>query len=184
MTTVAPRSRRWVWYFVFLAVMGSAAITTPIVYNLSVQLRPEQVAAARDRWRAAGPRDYDLQFTQKTTRDGASEESEWKVKVRRGEVAEVWCDGQTLFPDKNTATPGEAVLYERLREVTVEGMFDRMEADLEKDKAEGQSRNYTMAVFDARDGHPFRYIRRVKSAGERLEWNFLLKPADDQAGAR
>ena len=72
-----PASRRWVWYFVVLALMGATAIILPIVYNLSLQLRPEDLAAARQRWKANGPRDYDLQFQEKITEHGESSDSEW-----------------------------------------------------------------------------------------------------------
>jgi hypothetical protein len=64
--------------------------------------------------------------------------------------------------------------------LSVDGKLARIEADLEKDVTEGQRRNYAMAVFDDRDGHPLRYIRRVKGTGERLEWNLrLTRPGEE-----
>ena len=32
--------------------MSASAIILPLVYNLSIQLRPEELAAARQRWKA------------------------------------------------------------------------------------------------------------------------------------
>ncbi len=42
-----PRSRAWIWFFVVLIAMSAAAVALPIVYNLSIQLRPEELTAAR-----------------------------------------------------------------------------------------------------------------------------------------
>jgi hypothetical protein len=175
----ARRGRRWVWFFLYLAAAGAVAVTVPLVYNLTLQLTPAQLAAARARWQAEGPRDYDLQYKQMLTRGGEAEESEWVVRVRGGKVVAVTCDGEPLLPDPAAglaAGPAVAALpagaYQGL---DVEGKFARMEADLARDAAEGR-RSYTTAVFDARDGHPLRYVRRVRAAGERLEWELMLKP--------
>jgi hypothetical protein len=166
-TPARPASRRWVWYFLILAVMSSTAIILPIVYNLSLQLRPEELAAARQRWKANGPPDYDLQFQEKITEHGEASDSEWYVKVRDDKVTAVTCDGDTLpaseYPD-----------------LTVDGQFAVIEKGLQLDLAEGVRRNYATAAFDLRDGHPTHYVRRVRGSGERLEWNVnLKKPADE-----
>src|SRR5665213_241627 len=158
---VRPVSRRWVWYFLVLAVMSSTAIILPIIYNLSLQLRPDELAAASQRWKANGPRDYDLQFQEKITEHGESSDSEWVVKVRDGKVTAVTCDGDTLpaaeYPD-----------------LTVDGQFAAIEKGLQLDLAEGVRRNYATAAFDLHDGHPTHYVRRVRGSGDRLEWNCLL----------
>jgi hypothetical protein len=168
------RSRGWVWYFVCLAAMGAFAIVTPIVYNLSLQLKPEELAEARARWRQNGPADYDLQYKEKLTHDGQTDESEWKVKVRKGKVAEVVCDGENLSPAEYP-------------DVAIDGKFAQIEKELVEDVGGGQRRNYATAAFDSRDGHPTRYIRRVKGSGERLEWNINLLPpteTSDRADGR
>ncbi len=79
---VRRTSRHWVWYFAVLAVMSATAIILPIVYNLSLQLRPDELAAARQRWKANGSRDYDLQFQEKLTDLGDASDSEWYVWVQ------------------------------------------------------------------------------------------------------
>ncbi len=56
----------------------------------------------------------------------------------------------------------------------VEAMFDEIEAALRRDAAAG-ARNYLTAVFDAADGHPLRYVRRVRGSGERVEWVVTLR---------
>ena len=159
-------SRRWVWYFLLLAAMSATAITLPIVYNLSLQLRPDDLAAARQRWKANGPRDYDLQFQEKITEHGESSDSEWVVKVRDDKVTAVTCDGETL----------PAASYP---ELTVDGQFEVIEKGLQLDLATGMRRNYATAAFDLGDGHPTHYVRRVRGSGDRLEWNVNLKnPAE------
>jgi hypothetical protein len=163
---VRSASRRWVWFFLVLAVMSATAIILPIIYNLSLQLRPGELAAARQRWKANGPRDYDLQFQEKITEHGESSASEWYVKVRDGKVTAVTCDGETLpaaeYPD-----------------LTVDGQFAVIEKSLQLDLAEGARRNYATAAFDLHDGHPTHYVRRVRGSGDRLEWNVnLKKPAE------
>jgi hypothetical protein len=63
---------------------------------------------------------------------------------------------------------------------TVEGLFDHIEADLRGDAGR---RNYATAVFDTRDGHTVRYVRRVRSSKEREEWNVrLTRPGEEGYG--
>ena len=178
--TPPPRNRTWVWFFVALAVMAAAAVAVPFFYNLSLQLTPEQLAAARAKWDVNGPRDYDLRYEEKVTQNGATETYEWKVEVRGGLVVTAGCNGRPLYPDPDVglaAGPGAvAASGPAFQQLSVDGKFAHIEAEMEKDVAEGQRRNYAMAVFDDRDGHPLRYIRRVKGTGERLEWNVRLTP--------
>ena len=161
-----PRPRAWVWFFVVLAGMSAAAVALPLVYNLSIQLRPEELAAARGRWRANGPRDYDLQYQEKITENGEQTESNWSVEIRGGRVTAATCDGRAL----------RAGDYPNL---TVEGEFAEIERGLQLDLAQGARRNYATAAFDLHDGHPVHYVRRVRGSGDRLEWNVnLFKPGE------
>lgn len=162
------RPRTWVWFFVFLAAMCTAAVTLPIVYNLSLQLRPEDLAAAHARWKASGPRDYDLQYQEKITQNGEQGESEWDVQVRDGKVTAVTCNGDSL----------PASDYPNL---TVEGQFAEIEKGLQLDLAAGSRKNYATAAFDLGDGHPTHYVRRVRGTGDRLEWNVnLRRPGEEE----
>jgi hypothetical protein len=56
---------------------------------------------------------------------------------------------------------------------TVEGLFQTIDKNLKKN-AESGGRNFATAAFDSKDGHPIRYIYRVKRTPERLEWNVKL----------
>jgi hypothetical protein len=163
---LAARPRAWVWFFVILAALGATAVTLPLVYNLSIQLKSEELAAARERWKANGPRDYDLQFQEKITQNGEQTESNWSVEVRDGRPTAVTRDGQAL----------PAAEYPNL---TVEGQFAEIERGLQLDVAEGARRNFATAAFDLRDGHVVHYVRRVRGSGERLEWNVNLFRVDE-----
>jgi hypothetical protein len=172
----ARRPRRWVGFFLLLAAVATAAAVVPVVYNLRLQLTAEQVAQARARWRERAPRDYDLRCTEKRLRGGAEEENEYVLLVRGGAMVALGVNGELLrlegagpaLGPLARALPGDAG-----GPVGIEPLFDRMEAALRQDAAEGR-RTYATATFDPQDGHPLRYVRRVRATGEREEWNCTL----------
>jgi hypothetical protein len=156
------RSHGWIWFFLLLFTMAGAGITWEIVYNLGLQLPPEQLASARARWAARGPRDYDLEYQVRIDRD--PDQDEYVVHVRGGQVISVLCNGE---PVPAAERDGHAV----------EGLFRVIEEGLARDAHTTGRRNYATATFDARDGHPIRYIRRVSGTSERLAWNVVrLQP--------
>ncbi len=167
----------WVWFFAVLTALGIAAVTIPIVYNLRLQLDPVQVAQAHERWRSSGPEDYDLDYLQKYTRDGETDETAYRVAVRGGKVVAVGSDGKLVF--LANAAP-EALIGPPARALSgpsgardVDGMFDYIDARLRED-ADQPRRPYETATFDPRDGHPTRYVRRLRGGAERLEWTVKL----------
>jgi hypothetical protein len=171
------------WFFLLLALAGSFAVIVPILFNLRQQLQPEQLDAARQRWKERGPRDYDLLFQVKQNREPQPEE--YKVIVGDGKVAmvfanqEVWLAREFVTPLGGAIGPGirayakDVVPERELSGYTVEGLFHRIEQDLRKSATSGGG-NFATASFDTRDGHPIRYIYRVKHTSERLEWNVRL----------
>jgi hypothetical protein len=172
-----PRDRSRA-FFLVLAGLGLAALTIPIVYNLRQQLRPEQVAEARERWRRAAPADYDLKLFVLTNHDGREERDEFVTAVRGGKVALVGCNGELLY-----AAPALAVLAgpgllapprEDLRRHGVEALFRQIEEALREDQASG-GRNYATAKFDPADGHPQHYVHRIRGSKERVEWLVRLE---------
>lgn len=61
MTTVPPRRRHnWIWFFLFLLLLGGTALTIEIWYNLRQQMTLAQLEDARVTWQQNGPRDYDF----------------------------------------------------------------------------------------------------------------------------
>ncbi len=146
--------RSSMWFFGALAVFAVIAVTTPIVYNLSIQLTPQQLDAARSLWEQNRPDDYDLKYW---VLDG--------VGPVRTEVAVVVRAGRAQSFERN----GERVGVEEAGRYGVTALFDLMEENLRKDSGPGAPRVYACAFFDPKDGHPTRYVRRVRQTGERYE---------------
>ena len=182
MTAAIPhrRSRRWIGFFVVLGVLSAIAVVVPLVYNLSIQLRPEQLAEARRRWQGNGPDNYDLQYLveMKHEADVEPEKSEYLVKVRDGRVVLVAESGEVLYLDPSLAlvagSGALAVSSEGPGSYGVPALFDRIEAARRRDEAAGR-KNYTQAQFDPKDGHPLHYIHSVRGTKERVEWHVKLK---------
>ncbi len=160
-----PRSRRWVLVFAALALLGAAAVVVPVVYNLSIQLTPEQVRAARERWQANGPADYDLLFQERV---GQGPVDIYRVEVRGGRVLRVAAVGTD-----GTALPLGEVSAEESQAYAVPALLGQIERDLEEDLRDGKRRNFATASFDRTFGHPTRYVRRARG-GERIEWRVRL----------
>ncbi len=186
---MSPPSRRWLWFFAVLAVLGIAAMVIPIVYNLSQQLTPEQLAAARQRWREHAPADYHLELlVQTTNREGHEETDEYVMEVRGGRIRLL---GDKKYKELLHVDPAQAVLLgpailalprEDLRNYGVEALFNRMEEALRENAAGG--RNYLTAQFDPGDGHPLRYVRRIRGTKERVEWFVILERPAGEPEAR
>jgi Family of unknown function (DUF6174) len=167
---------RSLWFFVPLLVLGTTAVIIPIVYNLAVQLKPEQLIAARERWRQHGTQDYDLEYMAKY--DQNPDADEIGVRVRDGKVVRVIMNARVLrFDDATGLALGLAVRTLPPRDFsgqTVEGMFDQIERRMREDAASTGRRNYATASFDSRDGHPSRYVHRVAGTKMREEWQIKL----------
>jgi hypothetical protein len=181
---VAATRRRWAGFFVLLGLLAGVAVAIPVWFNLRQQLRPEQLTAARERWRLHGPRDYDLEFTVRFDREPQPER--YLVRVRAGRVTLAACDGQVVRLDPALgpaaglaarAFSGGGVDYR------VEGIFDRIEQAL-REESESARRNYTIATFDPEDGHPRRFVRRLRGTDRREEWQVLVRPPGEPIRGR
>jgi Family of unknown function (DUF6174) len=172
-----PRSRRWIWFFLVLGILGMAGIIIPIVYNLSIQLRPEQLADAQRRWQENQPLNYDLEYLVKITHT-EQEERQYLVKVREGQVVLVAESGEMLYLDPSLAiVAGPGVLALSSEDTARYGMsvlFDEIEAALQRN-ATAERRNLVKASFDPNDGHPSHYIHRVRGTKDQVEWFVKLK---------
>jgi hypothetical protein len=176
--TTPRRSRGWIWFFLFLTAMAAAAITIPIVYNLSLQLDPEQLAQAERLWHERGPRDYDLEYAEKVDPEG--QVFFYLVKVRNGRTIAFVSNGKTELIDERAGLVAGPVVQlnasPEFQEHTVEGLFRQIDRSMRDDAEKGGRRNYVTATFDKNDGHPLRYIRRVAGKRERVEWSTKLHP--------
>jgi hypothetical protein len=176
------RNRRYIGFFAILGVLGSAAVVIPLVYNLRLQLTPEQVEQARERWRASGPASYDIDYQERHTHAGETDETAYRVLVRDRRVVGVARDGElTLLAGSAPALtlgPWPRALPGPDSARDIDGMFDHIESQLHQDLSQNR-RPYATATFDPRDGHPTRYVRRIRGGAERLEWTVKLVRIDD-----
>jgi hypothetical protein len=153
-------SRGWIGYFIVLAFLAVAAVCIPLWYNLSQQLDPGELEAARKLWAEKGPASYDLEYTKKGSVNG-----KFLVQVRNGKVLSVTLDGQPLEPR----------LYPYY---DMGGLLDDVGRFLELDRTPGSPRTFVTAKFDKTDGHLIHYIRSVTSTRQRLEIACRLTPVN------
>jgi hypothetical protein len=189
------KNRVWIAFFLMLAFMAGLGIVVPLVYNLSLQLRAEDAAAARKLWQTRGPADYDLEYRTKVDRD---EPIEYRVAVRNHQAAflatpkgEMVVMAEELEEALGLGAGGAATVWiprtasseELTRQHTIDGFFRLIEAKLADDVAVG-GRNYATATFDPEYGYPIRYIHRVRRSDERIELNAHLLPANTPYDSR
>jgi hypothetical protein len=152
------RIRSWVWFFVALGLLAAAAVAIPLWFNLSQQLRPEDLQAARARWQQNGPADYDLEYTQQ----GLTPE-QFTVRVRRHRVESVTSAGRPL-------PPGSYPFDD------MESLFRFIADRLEEDSRPESPRTYAVAGFSPRDGHVIHYVHSVVTRRERIQIDVELRP--------
>jgi len=173
------RPRRWIGFFVVLAAMSAGAIVTNLVYNLSIQLRPEQLGEAQRRWQENAAADYDLEYLVEVTSEAEAEpdKREYMVKVREGRVVLVVDSDEVVYLEPSLAAlAGPAALGISSAEPSrygVAALLEQIETALHQDETAGR-RNFVTAKFDTKDGHPFHYVRRVRGTKDRVEWNVKL----------
>ena len=147
------RHRRSLWFFGILTLLTLGAIVTLVVFNKSQLLKPEQLAAARERWNQNGPRDYDMEYGVK------KQDGDWEtyaVQVRKGKVTSASLDGRPI-------EPRQYIYY------GMPALFEQIEGFLELDHQPGKAQTYTRAEFDKADGHLIEYVRRVMGSQERVQ---------------
>lgn len=173
--TTKRRSRGWVVFFVLLTALAVTGVTLPIVYNLGQQLKPEQLAAARERWREAGLRDYDLTFSVQYDRERVAERH--IVLVRGGRVAFASVEGEAVeLSPAVAAVIGPVAALSRGRARDVSAIFDHIEAMPSRGETKS---NFLVAVFDPKEGWPRRVVWRLRGTGTREEWNLRVWPAGE-----
>jgi hypothetical protein len=148
-------------------------VAAPILYNLNQQLQPEQLAAARQRWRDHGPANYDLTYAVTYDRDTLAERH--IVLVRDGKVVFGSCEGEIryLTPALGAAVGLPAGGIGKSAGLDMPAIFDHIE-ELLREQSTASRRNFLVAVFDPKDGYPRRFIRRVRGTSTREEWNLRL----------
>jgi hypothetical protein len=152
-------NRRWIWFFVVLTAMGILAVGSLTLYNLAQQLKPEELAAARRRWKEKGPRSYQLSYQVKAGIAPQTTTS-YVVRVRDGKVVSATVN---MRPEAR----------QRFGYYGMEALFDYIGEFLERD-AKLPRRIYIRAFFDPDNGALQWFVRRVTGGTERVE--ITVKP--------
>ena len=153
----SKKNRNWLWYFLVLAVLTIIATTTLAIYNLRQQLKPEQLDAAIDLWRAKGPAEYVLVYLAKKTEQSGDMEDHYVVKVKGGKAFEVLVNGLPLAEERQLAYYG---MHRLLQDI---------ERFMELDAEPGRPKTFTRGDFNGKNGALLRYVRRVMGSRQRLE---------------
>lgn len=151
----ARRSRGWIWYFLVVVVLAVGAAATLVIYNLGQQLTRERFQTVRKLWEAKGPADYEFRYT---FRGGKEAEvfNRHHVVVRGKKVESVTLNDQIRVPAR------------QLRHHSMDALLDFIEDFLDQDE-KAKRKVFKVGMFDPRDGHLLRYVRRVTGTTERQE---------------
>jgi len=171
-----PRNRRWLWFFLALAVLGLLAIGINLAYNLGEPLTPEKLLAARELWRQKRPANYDLKIL--AVQAGGSMRNTYDLKVRDGQIVEFHVNGrnpESLFDKGGNRNVAEERAQRQAWDI--DGLFDVIEELMDQDRSAGR-RTFTRARFDKTDGHLLLYQRQVNRVQEQ-QIHVDLRPAGD-----
>lgn len=150
--------RRWI--FITAAVVVLAVVVVLIVRNPLDELSEENLAAARQRWQAAGIDSYDATFQIKQP---GMDTDVYAVSVRRGHIAKLLRNGRPAGVNDP-------------HDYTVDGLLGILEQDLHgKGKAFGNSPDQVMlrVRFDEQNGMVRRYLRVIGGTGKSSELKLL-----------
>jgi hypothetical protein len=150
-----PKNNAWKWFFAILIVLALFASILMIVVNWRLQLKPEQLEAARKRWETSGPASYVMNYT--TRRNDETRTDHYVVKVRQKKTYEVLVN--------------DLPLTERLDYYGMDALFNDVERFQDMDAEKDKPRTYTRAIFDDQTGAIRKYVRRVMGGHERQEIN-------------
>jgi len=151
---------RWIGFFVVLAVLALAAILIQVWYNPTVPLTAALLAEAEAKWKAYGPRDYDMDYSMKKL----DSSERFQVQVRDGKAVAV------TMNDKVALEPRHYPYH------TMPALYGFIETFMEQDGQPNSPRTFTTVWFDPVDGRLIHYVRSVASKRERQEITVHLTP--------
>jgi hypothetical protein len=171
----APTPRNeygWIAYFAFLIIASVGVTGWMIYFNLSIQLKPEELTQAHQRWKEHGPRDYTLVYTQALDDDPTV--TKFVVKVRAGEITEMFVNGKA----KNIQSDLPMRYNDVLLGHSMDDLFRAAEHFMEIDQRPDATKVYVTALFDPKTGGMLRYVRRVMGTKMRIERKIELQDVD------
>lgn len=161
----------WIGYFVFLLVTSIGVTVFMIQFNRNIQLKPEQLEAAHNLWKAKGPKSYNMIYTKKL---GASEHGDrFVVKVRNGHVDEVKMNDKALVATVIDGQKHDPRIYH-----SMDNIYRDVMKFMDMDQKPGATKVYVVANVDEKTGALLRYIRRVMGSTDRIELNIALEPVE------
>jgi hypothetical protein len=166
------RNRGWIWFFVVLAVLATAAVTINLLYSARQRLTMDQLRAAEDHWDRAGPQDYDLVIDKtigSATPQGQKTRDRITVEVRGGTSRSGTINGQPL--DERL-----------LSQYDMGGWLSFVEEFVRQSEKPDAPRTFLTADFDAQTGALRRFRRSVRTTREWVDVTFELTPVNPQAG--
>jgi hypothetical protein len=164
---VASHKRGWMIFFGLLLLMTVAGISLEIWFNEQQRLRPPQLDHARELWETNRPAEY--QFSYKIV-DQEKDPVSYTVRVRRN---------GSFRLDSSKDTGEEKLVAGDVPYLSMEDLFEKIDAQLADDNQPGKPRVFAKGDFDRRDGHVLRYIRSVRASHERIEVNVTdLQPIE------
>jgi len=158
-------NNNWKWFFAILLVLSIAAAGINFWYNVTHQLKADDLKAAEALWQAKGPANYDLRIRKdiNSAAGGETIYEEINAQIRAGRVIKATLNGREL--------------EERLlKDYDVPAWFDYFDRFMEIDTKPGAARVFCDAIFDPSDGHPIRYRRRISSTRDRVALQFEFTP--------
>jgi hypothetical protein len=159
-------SRKWIWFFVALAILGVAAVSINWVWNAGEPLTPERLRTARELWQKNRPADYDLKIDvtkqyQSADGTGGTIVDKIELHVRGGKITEFLVRGKEPEPLLNRDdSRNEQAERARRESYDMAGLFDSIEEFMDKDRRDGRT-SFIRARFDKTDGHVVRFSRQV-----------------------
>ncbi len=157
----------WIWFFVFIVVASVGVTGFMIWFNLSIQLKPDQLETAWELWKENGPKNYNMVYTKRINDD--RKVFAYGVKVRNGQVVEVKQDKEFLEKTKEH----NPLIYH-----SMDSLLRDAARFLEMDARPEAKKVYVTAIFDDKNGAMLRYVRRVMGGTERVELHIELKAVE------
>lgn len=160
----------WIGFFVFLILASVGVTVFMIQFNLRIQLKPEQLEAARALWKEKGPKSYNMIYKKRL--GTLDRDDVFVVKVRKGIVEEVKMNDVPLKANKEEGQEHDPRIYH-----SMDSIFRDIERFMDIDQRPNAPKVYVIANFEEKTGYVARYIRRVMGGTDRVELNVMVLEA-------